>query len=150
LWLKGDTEALDHLAKVATVQKEWVQTGRTRDDAHHNVSNTVVVKPHEWDDVEDYIWNNRDVFAGVSLLGSFGDLDYPQAPFVEVLPKAEAEAKYGPDPERLAKATEVRRQFEDLVAAWPKDGIPWGEFVEDEDASAGTEILACAAGGCAI
>lgn len=150
LWLKNDTEALDHLAKVATVQKEWVQTGRTRGDANHNVSNTVVVKPHEWDDVEDYIWANRDVFAGVSLLGSFGDLDYPQAPFVEVLSVAEAKAKYGNDPERLAKANEVRRQFDDLVAAWPKDGIPWGEFVEDEDASAGTDILACAGGSCSF
>lgn len=150
LWLKAETEALNHLAKVATVQKQWVQTGRTRDDLSHNVSNTVVVKPHEWDDVEDYIWTNRDVFAGVSLGGSFLDLDYLQAPFVEVLSEDEAVAKYGDDPVRLEKAREVKRIFDDLVAAWPKGGIPWHEFTEDEDASAGTEVVACAGGNCSF
>ena len=44
----------------------------------HNVSNTINVKESEWEDVEEFIYENRESFAGISLLGSTGDLDYPQ------------------------------------------------------------------------
>ena len=61
----------------------------------HNVSNTVVVRDSEWDGVTNFIYENRDVFAGVSLLADGGDLDYPQAPFVEVLDQEEILSAFG-------------------------------------------------------
>jgi len=38
----------------------------------------------DWDEVFDYIWDNRQWFAGISLMASTGDKAYPQAPFTQV------------------------------------------------------------------
>jgi ribonucleoside-diphosphate reductase alpha chain len=91
------TELLEH---VKLTQQNWVEFG-TRKEAsvapwlRHNVSNTITVLPEEWDDVEKFIYNNRKWFAGISLLPSSGDLDYPQAPFCKVLDNKEILAEYG-------------------------------------------------------
>ena len=61
----------------------------------HNVSNTINVKESEWEDVEEFIYENRESFAGISLLPSTGDLDYLQAPFTKVLTVEEIVDKYG-------------------------------------------------------
>jgi ribonucleoside-diphosphate reductase alpha chain len=45
--------------------------------------------------VENFIYDNRSAFAGISLLPDGGDLDYPQAPFCEVLNAAEIVETYG-------------------------------------------------------
>ncbi len=98
--LKGDTDAVTFLSKVKLTQENWVTYG-TRKEACvkpwlcHNVSNTITVEPHEWPTVIDYIYDNRFTFAGVSLLGSAGDLDYPQAPMCEVHNAAEIASIYG-------------------------------------------------------
>jgi ribonucleoside-diphosphate reductase alpha chain len=59
------------------------------------VSNTINVRPHEWEDVADYIYNNRQWFAGISLLPQSGDLDYVQAPMVNVHTPREILHMYG-------------------------------------------------------
>jgi hypothetical protein len=149
LWLKKDTPALKHLDLVKRVQQSWVVPGTNRGDLTHNVSNTIQVQPHEWDDVEDYIFHNRESFAGVSLLGASGDLDYPQCPFVEILDDDEIEVKYGNDPERKAKAKEYQVEFERLTTAWySAGGIDWSKFRTDENNEAGAEVVACAGGAC--
>jgi ribonucleoside-diphosphate reductase alpha chain len=61
----------------------------------HNVSNTVTVKANEWDDVTQYLYDNRKYFTGVSLIGETGDKDYFQAPNIEVLSPKEMVEKYG-------------------------------------------------------
>ncbi len=61
----------------------------------HNVSNTITVRESEWGQVSRYIFDNRDAFAGVSLLPEGGDLEYPQAPFTSVLSFEEIVAEYG-------------------------------------------------------
>ncbi len=148
LWLKDETTALDHLSKVKLVQDTWVRAGVNRGSAAHNVSNTIMVKPDEWDGVRDYIWENRSSFGGVALLGSFGDLDYHHAPFVEVLSPAEIIRKYGNDPVRREKATQVAVLFERLSAAW-RD-LDWSSLVEYDDQTSGVEVVACAGGACAF
>lgn len=148
LWLKDETSALDHLAKVKLVQDTWVRRGVNRGDASHNVSNTIMVKPHEWDGVRDYIWENRSSFGGVALLGSFGDLDYFQAPFVEVLSPEQIELKYGDDPVRRGKAAQVASLFEKLIASWCD--LDWSSLVEYDDQASGVEVVACAGGACAF
>jgi ribonucleoside-triphosphate reductase len=57
----------------------------------HNCS----VKPDEWEDVEKFIFDNQQWFAGISLLSSSGDLDYAQAPFATVLTPFELVREYG-------------------------------------------------------
>jgi ribonucleoside-triphosphate reductase len=53
------------------------------------------VRADEWDAVEDYIYTNRQYFAGISLIPQSGDLDYPQAPMCTVHTPDEIVKMYG-------------------------------------------------------
>lgn len=98
--VKREVTALDLLEYVKLTQQHWVSFGRRPERCaqpwlSHNVSNTITVKDSEWDEVADYIYENRQWFAGISLLPEGGDLDYPQAPFVEVLTPEDILETYG-------------------------------------------------------
>ena len=98
--LKNQLPAVELLEIVKQTQKNWVQNGKnkalcTKDYLCHNVSNTVTVKPDEWDDVTKYIYNNRKYFAGISLIPQSGDKDYQQAPFTTVYTSREIVKEYG-------------------------------------------------------
>ena len=97
---KRDVTALRLLNDVKLTKENWIDAGRRLDRCaqpwlSHNVSNTISVKDGEWDDVEKFIYDNRKDFAGISLLPEGGDLDYPQAPFCEVLTAPEIVQTYG-------------------------------------------------------
>lgn len=88
------------LEKVSTVQNNWVEAGTNVElcanpKTRHNVSNTVTVLPHMWNEVEDYVFENRHSFAGISFLAGMGDKDFAQAPMTEVLTEDQIVAKYG-------------------------------------------------------
>lgn len=93
-----DILGVKHLEIVKKIQQNWVEAG-TRVEAcvqpflRHNVSNTVVVD--NWDEVTDYLFENKEYFSGVSFLGTFGALDYKQAPFTPVIFPDEMLSKYG-------------------------------------------------------
>jgi ribonucleoside-diphosphate reductase alpha chain len=98
--LKNQLPAVDMLSIVKDAQKNWVQSGKnkhlcTKEYLCHNVSNTITVKPDEWDDVTKYIYDNRKYFAGISLIPQSGDKDYPQAPFTTVYTSREIVKEYG-------------------------------------------------------
>lgn len=86
--IKADIGAIQFLEMVRNTQINWVKSGTARPetapDVNHNVSNTCFVRPDEWEDVMDYIWQHRSDFTGISLLSSTGDKDYAQAPFEAV------------------------------------------------------------------
>ena len=88
------------LEKVKLVQSNWVEAGTNPElcanpDLRHNVSNTVTVMPHMWSEVEDYVYDNRHSFAGISFLAGSGDKDFAQAPNTEVKTEDEIVATYG-------------------------------------------------------
>lgn len=98
--VKNDLSAVELLKYVKLTQNNWVNYGKVEERCaapglSHNVSNTINVKPEEWNDVIDFIYDNKESFAGVSLLPSSGDLDYPQAPMVNVLTPKEILKEYG-------------------------------------------------------
>jgi ribonucleoside-triphosphate reductase (thioredoxin) len=98
--LKNQLPAVDMLSVVKDTQKYWVNSGKnkslcTQQYLSHNVSNTVTVKPDEWESVTRYIYNNRKFFAGISLIPQSGDKDYPQAPFTTVYTSREIVKEYG-------------------------------------------------------
>jgi len=130
--LRDELNALEFLEFVKLVQQHWVQTG-TADESrspglHHNVSNTCTVGPEEWDQVADFIWNNREFFTGISLLAHDGDKRYAQAP-------------------REAIATE-----EDITK-WNKlkyQTVDYTQLLEKSDETKLKEAVACAGGACEI
>ena len=88
------------LEKVKLIQKNWVEYGTDESlcvdpTVRHNVSNTISILPNQWDDVEDYLFENRAYFAGVSLLSATGDKDFAQAPFTEIESEAQIINRYG-------------------------------------------------------
>lgn len=98
--LKNQLPAVEMLKVVKDTQKNWVHSGKnrslcTQEYLSHNVSNTVTVKPEEWDEVTKYIYDNRKYFAGISLIPQSGDKDYPQAPFTTVYTSREIVKEYG-------------------------------------------------------
>ena len=88
------------LENVKLVQQNWVEAGTNIElcvdpRIRHNVSNTVTVHNGNWAEVEDYLFDNRHSFAGVSFLAGDGDKDYAQAPFTEVMTADEIVEQYG-------------------------------------------------------
>ncbi|MFW5859627.1 MAG: recombinase [Planctomycetota bacterium] len=97
---KKELDAVDLLEYVKLTKENWIDAGRRPERCagpwlSHNVSNTITVRDGEWDAVADFIYDNRDFFAGISLLPEGGDLDYPQAPFAEVWTADEIVGHYG-------------------------------------------------------
>lgn len=97
---KNQIGALDLLNYVKSTQQSWVIPGTNKSLCVqpflvHNVSNTINVKPDEWDQVEKFIYKNRKYFCGISLLPITGDKDYPQAPFTAIYLPTEQVRHYG-------------------------------------------------------
>lgn len=101
--LKQNLTAIEFLKYVLLTKQNWIEYGTnlthpsTLDNPklRMNVSNTCTVRPDEWDEVREFLWEHRNQFGGISLLSSFGDLDYPQAPYTEVLDEVELAERYG-------------------------------------------------------
>lgn len=128
--LRDEVDAIGFLRFVELVQRHWVRPGgaaETRSpDLHHNVSNTCTVRPEEWDDVADFIWEHRENFTGVALLPDDGDKRYAQAP-------------------REAVATE-----EDILK-WNRlayNPVDYTAMKEATDETALKDVVACAGGAC--
>ena len=97
---KKDITGTNLLGHVKLVQNSWVEAGTNVERCvdrtlRHNVSNTITVNWDEWEAVEQYVFENRSSFAGISFLAGTGDKDYYQAPFTEVLDEKAIVRKYG-------------------------------------------------------
>lgn len=131
--LKHEITAIEFLQYVNLVQRSWVKAGTNLDNNRapeicHNVSNTCVVKPEEWDLVADYIWTHREDFTGISLLGDDGQTRYAQAPFQAV-------------------------QTDEEVLHWNRlqpETVDYTKLIEDADNTTLKETVACSGGSCEI
>lgn len=141
--LKADLDALKHLSIIKDLNVEWVRAGTALprlESAHHNVSCTVSVGNAEWQAVEDYLWENREFFTGVSLLGTSGDYDYMDAPYQEV--SAEVEGK--DHAEERAKMWELWNALSQLPP------IDLSLCTEEQDNTELLGAVACPGGVCDI
>jgi ribonucleoside-diphosphate reductase alpha chain len=99
--------AIDTLERVKKFATEWIKPGHIKGDNTHNVSATIsvdkdrkyILSDHgykltsplsdssvykdEWEAVGQWMWENRDVYNGLSVLPYFGG-SYLQAPFSDI------------------------------------------------------------------
>lgn len=68
------------LERVRDFNLDWVRPGHIDGANTHNVSCTISVKPDEWPQLVDWMWQNRNDYNGISVLPYDGGT-YPQAPF---------------------------------------------------------------------
>ena len=85
--VKRDLTATGHLDIVKIVNQHWIldnNPNNRTEGLSHNVSITVSVADHEWEGLQEYIWENREYFTGIALLSASGDYEYPDPPYQEV------------------------------------------------------------------
>lgn len=97
---KNSMHGVRYLERVKLVQQSWIEAGTDLSlcvdkTVRHNVSNTVTVFANQWEAVEQFVYDNRQFFAGISFLSASGDKDYNQAPFTEVLTTQQMIDQYG-------------------------------------------------------
>jgi len=130
--LRKDVGAVQFLEYVRLVQQHWVVAGRRHETynpgLHHNVSNTVTVRDDEWDAVQQFIFENRQYFTGISLLRETGDKVYTQAPREEVTTEMDT-----------ARWNALVYNTVDYTALW-----------EGTDMTTLADTVACAGGACEI
>jgi len=146
--LKSEQTAQEFLEWVALVQRSWVLGGTVRHGSagpvRHNVSNTCVVRPEEWDGVIETLSTRPYEFGGVSCLGASGDYDYPQAPFTRVYEPREVSED---DPHRASKLAAWELWNALRVTHTPVD---YSQVREDEDNTEVMGEVACAGGACEL
>ncbi len=117
--------ALSLLERVKKISTEWVGSGHKRGQSAHNVSATINIKPHEWAEGQQWMWENRKHYNGLSVLPHDGGT-YKQAPFEDC-----SEETYHTLMETLTE-------------------IDLSHVVEHEDNTNLAGELACAGGACEI
>lgn len=127
-----DMTALEFLKIVKLVQENWVIPGNARPKSSpglsHNVSNTVRVKPEEWDAVSEFIFENKEFFTGISMLAETGGI-YQQAPHQQIT-----------NDDELA--------WSSLTEGFQR--VDYTMLHEEEDETKLKEIIACAGGACEL
>jgi len=117
--------ALSLLRRVGKVSTDWVRTGHKKGQNSHNVSATVSIKDSEWDDVGDWMWENKDIYNGLSVL-PHSEHSYKQAPFEDC-----SKETYDVMSNTLSK-------------------VELTQIVEEEDETDLQGEIACAGGACEI
>jgi ribonucleoside-diphosphate reductase alpha chain len=72
--------ALETLERVKKIYTQWIVPGHIKGENTHNVSCTISLKPEEWGQVGEWMWENKNNYTAVSVLPYDGG-SYIQAPF---------------------------------------------------------------------
>jgi ribonucleoside-triphosphate reductase len=115
----------DLLERVKKYNVEWIGPGHNKGDNKHNVSATIPIKDDEWEAVGEWMWENREVYTGLSVL-PFDGGTYIQAPLQDC----------------------TKEKYEELMK-YVKD-IDLSQIVEYNDSTELKEQAACAGGACEI
>ena len=113
------------LERIRKVSQEWVKDGHRRGQNTHNVSATITIKEDEWEEVGQWMWQNRQCYNGLSVL-PYSEHTYKQAPFEDCTEQA----------------------YKEMVKTLQK--VDLTKVVEMQDNTNLTGELACAGGKCEI
>jgi len=116
---------MDMLERVKLFNTQWVKKGHRKGANTNNVSATVSIQEHEWEEVGKWMWENKETFNGLSVLPYFGG-SYTQAPFEDI----------------------TKEKFDELVQHL--HGLDLSKVVEFSDETALMDQAACAGGACEI
>jgi ribonucleoside-diphosphate reductase alpha chain len=116
---------MNMLERVKLFNTKWVKKGHRKGANTNNVSATVSIQEHEWEQVGQWMWENKDTFNGLSVLPYFGG-SYTQAPFEDI----------------------NEEKFNELLKHL--HGIDLTQIVEMDDNTALMDQAACAGGACEI
>jgi ribonucleoside-diphosphate reductase alpha chain len=116
---------IDMLERVKRFNVQWVKKGHRKGANTNNVSATVSIQENEWEQVGQWMWENRNTFNGLSVLPYFGG-SYTQAPFEDI----------------------TEEQFNEM--ATHLHNIDLSKIVEFSDDTALMDQAACAGGACEI
>jgi len=117
--------ALNLLERVKKIQQEWIKPGHRSGSNLHNVSATISVKNDEWGIVGEWMWENREYYAGLSVL-PYSDHTYMQAPFEDI----------------------TQEKYEEMLQHL--NNIHLDKVIEIDDSTDARGELACAGGACEI
>ena len=117
--------SIDLLERVKKVSNEWVRTGHQKGQNTHNVSATISIKEGEWDTVGEWMWENRGVYNGLSVLPHDGG-NYIQSPFEDC----------------------TREEYEKLASTLT--AVNLSQVIEIEDNTDLKGEVACHAGQCEV
>lgn len=116
---------IDMLERTKRFNLQWVRKGHRKGANTNNVSATVSIQEGEWEQVGNWMWENRETFNGLSVLPYFGGT-YTQAPFEDI----------------------TKEKFEEM--AQHLHSIDLSKVVEFSDETALMDQAACAGGACEI
>jgi ribonucleoside-diphosphate reductase alpha chain len=116
---------IDMLERTKRFNIQWVKKGHRKGANTNNVSATVSINENEWEQVGQWMWENRDTFNGLSVLPYFGG-SYTQAPFEDI----------------------TEEQFNEM--AQHLHNIDLSKIIEFTDDTALMDQSACAGGACEI
>ena len=122
---RSQESAIDLLNRMKKINEVWVSKGHYEGKDTHNVSLTVSYKPEEEAGIKEWMWNNRNVYCGISLLPYDGGT-YVQAPFQEI----------------------DKETYERLSAEFPQIDLSGVNFGATADERIGE--VACGANGCEL
>ena len=74
------------LERIKTFNVEWVRNGYRLGYNANNVSATVSIKDHEWEEVGKWMWKNKASYNGLSVL-PYDNGNYKQPPFEDIDPE---------------------------------------------------------------
>ena len=117
--------AIELLKRVKKISDEWVKAGHGKGQNTHNVSATISIRDDEWDAVGEWMWKNRKVYNGLSVLPYHGG-SYVQSPFEDC----------------------TKEEYEALISTLTE--IDLTQVVENEDNTDLKGEVACSGGACEI
>lgn len=123
--IRKNVTAIQMLERVKYYHAHWIKPGHRKGANTNNVSATVTIKDNEWEEVGNWLWDNKNSYTALSFL-PYDDHSYIQAPF-----------------ESTTKENYLE-MFKHLKA------LDLSNIIEEDD---GTDLkgeLACAGGACEI
>ena len=125
-WAIYRTEsAMELLERTKKFNMEWVKKGHRKGANTNNVSATISVKQEEWEQVGEWMWENKNTFNGLAVL-PYDNGSYTQAPFEDI----------------------TKERFLEMESHL--NGIDLTKVIETTDETNLQDQAACAGGACEI